>query len=192
MEEEIRQTSTISAKLQNTMLTTQTPFALQDRPDVKRPPSRKHDRLPIQRPPIRPDPLPPKPLLHDNPARLIEAHPPQSHHAINLILRPLVQPAPRIPGFDVLRQVERRGLQAGLGVFGEARGRGQADVAEAVDPAGDIAGDVVDGCWDRARRGDVGDRWGVGFPLVSREVKDWRTVFSVLVDTGRTVDEIYL
>ena len=53
---------------------------------LRNPPSRKHNSLPIQRPPIPPHSLPRKPLLPNQPSRLIKSHAPPLHHPLHLSL----------------------------------------------------------------------------------------------------------
>jgi hypothetical protein len=111
---------------------------------------RKHNSLPIQRPSVGRNALPSKALLDMNPSRLIKANATQLHNTIDLPLSRLVQAAPAVPGLDVLRQIEIRAVQPGLGILGEGRRLGQTDVAVAADEAGDVAGDVVEPVGDVA------------------------------------------
>lgn len=83
---------------------------------------------------------------------------------------------PRIPGLDVLREVEVRAVQAGFCVVGESARCWEAYVAVAVDPVGDVLDEVVDGFGDGSGRGYVGDWRGEGFPLVAGGVEDWEGV----------------
>lgn len=64
-------------------------------------------------------------------------------------------------------------MEAGFGVFGEGRGRGERGVAEAVDVVARAVDEVVDGFGDRAGRCEVWDGWGVGAPFLAGCVEDW-------------------
>jgi len=79
---------------------------------------------------------------------------------------------PRVARFDVLRQVEVRGVQTGFSVASESGG--QSGVARLVDVVLDGVGEVVGPVWDRARCGKVGDWRCVGFPDVAGGVEDWK------------------
>jgi len=140
----------------------------------KIPDSRKHDSLPIRRPAVACNSLPPKPLLHPQSPRLVEADPPALHDPVDLLLRTLIQPPSRVLRFDVLSQVEVAGVEACLRVFRERHGGWQARVAEAVDVPSRTIDQVVQRFWDRSWRCHVGDRRGVGSPFLARYVGDWR------------------
>ena len=113
----------------------------------------KHNSFPIQRPPITPDPLPPKPLLHPNPPRLIKPHSSHLHQPINLLPRPLIQSPSRILRLNILRQVEVAAVQAGLGIIVEADAVGEAGVAEGVEVVAQVRARAVEGFGDCARGG---------------------------------------
>ncbi len=130
--------------------------------------SRKHHSLPIQRPPIRRNPLPPEPLLHHHPPRLIKPNPPTPHNPLHLPLRARIQPPPTISRFDILGQTEIAAVESGFGVFGEGGGGGEADVVEAVEESVlEVVGDVIEGGRDGAGGCYVGDGWREGFPEVA-------------------------
>lgn len=84
-------------------------------------------------------------------------------------------------------------MQAGLDVLGEGGRRGQADVAETVEVVGEGGAEVVKWLRDSARRGDVGDWWGVGFPLGAGGVEDCgRWDVSMVVVGGRSRSSYWL
>ena len=148
-------------------------YQINNKKQVSKQSSRKHDSLPIQRPPITPNPLPPKPLLHTHPTRLIEIHPPNLHNPINLLLRPLIQPRSTIFRLDVLGQIKVGAVEAGFRVFREGRAGREPHVAETVQPVGDVRCGAVDVFRDCTGGCYVGDWGGVGFPLGAGQVEDW-------------------
>jgi len=133
---------------------------------------REHDSLPIQRAPVRRNSLPPKALLHVHPPRLVKCHPSLFHDPINLSFRPFVQAPPAVLRFNILRQIEVGGVEAGLSVLSEGRTGGQTHVAEAGEPVGDVRRGVVDRLGYAARGGDVGDGRRIGLPAVARYIQD--------------------
>jgi len=66
----------------------------------------KHDSLWIPRPTILVNILPPKPLLHDHPPRLIKPTTPALHNRPYSLLALLIQALSTVPTFHILAQVK--------------------------------------------------------------------------------------
>lgn len=122
--------------------------------------SRKANKFRIPRHPIRRNALPPKPLLHNNPSRLIKPDIPLLHHPQHFLLPRIVQSGPLIATNNVIGDVEVRAVEASFDVAAE----GGWDRRVAVE---------VEGSETQVWTGEARDGLaGLGKPAGAGEVKD--------------------